>query len=44
MTHDGYEMSWQVNYLSNLILVLMLLESMDKENGRIMIISSWSHK
>lgn len=44
MSEDGYEMSWQVNYLSNFILVLLLLQSMDKTNGRILIVGSWSHE
>jgi NAD(P)-dependent dehydrogenase (short-subunit alcohol dehydrogenase family) len=44
MTEDGYEMTWQVNYLSNLVLALLLLRSMDKEKGRILIVGSWSHE
>ncbi|RGP64034.1 hypothetical protein FSPOR_8200 [Fusarium sporotrichioides] len=43
MTDDGYETSWQVNYLANQLLVLLLLQSMDKEKSRILIIGSWSH-
>ncbi|MCJ1282013.1 hypothetical protein MMC26_001336 [Xylographa opegraphella] len=42
-TKDGYEVTFQVNYLANFLLVLLLLESMDKENGRIIFISSWTH-
>jgi len=43
MSDDGFEMTWQVNYLSNFLLVLLLLQSMDKTKGRILIVSSWSH-
>ncbi|KFA60651.1 hypothetical protein S40285_07348 [Stachybotrys chlorohalonatus IBT 40285] len=43
MSEDGFEMSWQVNYLANKLLTLLLLESMDPENGRILLIGSWSH-
>ncbi|MCJ1431734.1 hypothetical protein MMC27_001089 [Xylographa pallens] len=42
-TNDGYEVTFQVNYLANFLLVLLLLESMDKENGRVIFISSWTH-
>jgi NAD(P)-dependent dehydrogenase (short-subunit alcohol dehydrogenase family) len=44
MSEDGFEMSWQVNYLANKLLTLLLLESMDPENGRILLIGSWSHE
>lgn len=37
-------MSWQVNYLANFILCLLLLQSMDKKHGRILIVGSWSHE
>ncbi|KAH7022868.1 hypothetical protein EDB80DRAFT_769768 [Ilyonectria destructans] len=43
MTADGYEITWHVNYLANQLLSLMLLQSMDKEKGRILILGSWSH-
>ncbi|KAF4456820.1 hypothetical protein F53441_1117 [Fusarium austroafricanum] len=43
MTEDGYETTWQVNFLVNQLLVLLLLQSMDKEKGRILLIGSWSH-
>ncbi|KAM0442614.1 hypothetical protein ACHAQK_004310 [Fusarium lateritium] len=43
MTEDGYETSWQVNFLANQLLALLLLQSMDKEKGRILIVGSWSH-
>jgi len=43
MTSDGYEMTWQVNYLANFLLALLLLQSMDKKEGRILIVGSWTH-
>ncbi|POS73601.1 hypothetical protein DHEL01_v208006 [Diaporthe helianthi] len=42
-TEDGHEMVWGVNYLANFLLVLLLLRSMDKEHGRVVMVSSWSH-
>ncbi|KND89531.1 Short-chain dehydrogenase TIC 32, chloroplastic [Tolypocladium ophioglossoides CBS 100239] len=43
MSGDGLEMTWQVNFLANLVLSLMLLQSMDKDEGRILILGSWAH-
>ncbi|UKZ79586.1 hypothetical protein TrVFT333_007344 [Trichoderma virens FT-333] len=43
ISEDGFEMSWQVNFLSNLILSLLLLQSMDEQEGRILVIGSWAH-
>ncbi|KAK0120178.1 hypothetical protein ONS95_011584 [Cadophora gregata] len=42
-TLDGFDMSFQVNYLSHFLLVLLLLKSMDMDTGRIVVLSSWSH-
>jgi NAD(P)-dependent dehydrogenase (short-subunit alcohol dehydrogenase family) len=42
-TNDGFESKFGVNYLSNFLLVLLLLQSMDKESERIVIISSQTH-
>ncbi|RYP29809.1 hypothetical protein DL767_006550 [Monosporascus sp. MG133] len=42
-TNDGFDMSFQANYLSHFLLTLLLLKSMDKEHGRIVVIGSWSH-
>jgi len=42
-TEDGFETHFGVNYLANFLLVLLLLQSMDKGEGRIIIVSSWSH-
>ncbi|KAH0491318.1 hypothetical protein TgHK011_002755 [Trichoderma gracile] len=43
MSEDGFEMSWQVNFLSNMLLTLLLLQSMDPQEGRILVIGSWAH-
>ena len=42
-TEDGFESHFGVNYLANWLLVLLLLQSVDPEEGRIVIVSSWSH-
>lgn len=42
-TDDGLESHFAVNYLANFLLVLLLLQSMDKEQGRIVLVSSWGH-
>lgn len=39
-TKDGMERTFEVNYLSNFLLVLLLLESMDQQHGRIVFIGS----
>ncbi len=43
-TRDGFDMTFQCNYLSHWLLVLLLLQSMDKEHGRVVILGSWSHE
>jgi NAD(P)-dependent dehydrogenase (short-subunit alcohol dehydrogenase family) len=43
-TNDGFDMSFQVNYLSHFLLTLLLLQSMDKKHGRIEVLSSWTHE
>jgi NAD(P)-dependent dehydrogenase (short-subunit alcohol dehydrogenase family) len=43
-TPDGFDMSWQVNYLAQFTLALLLLQSMDKEHGRIIVIGSYCHE
>ncbi|KAF4952394.1 hypothetical protein FSARC_12651 [Fusarium sarcochroum] len=43
LTTDGYETTWQINFLSNFVLVLSLLQSYDKQHNRIVLICSWSH-
>lgn len=42
-TEDGFEAVWGINYLANFLLVLLLLRSMDREHGRVVVVSSWSH-
>ncbi|KAI1084418.1 NAD(P)-binding protein [Whalleya microplaca] len=43
LTDDGFDMAFQSNYLSHFLLTLLLLQSMDKEHGRIIVLGSWSH-
>jgi NAD(P)-dependent dehydrogenase (short-subunit alcohol dehydrogenase family) len=43
-TPDGFDMSFQCNYLSHWLLTLMLLQSMDREQGRIVVVGSWTHE
>lgn len=40
----GLDMTFAANYLGQWLLTLLLLESMDKEQGRIVIIGSQSHE
>ncbi|TQV92886.1 hypothetical protein IF1G_08189 [Cordyceps javanica] len=42
-TEDGFDMTFQVNYFSQFLLVLLLLQSMDKESGHKLAIGSWLH-
>ncbi|RDA87744.1 hypothetical protein CP532_1779 [Ophiocordyceps camponoti-leonardi (nom. inval.)] len=42
-TSDGLDTTFVVNFLSQWLLVLLLLQSMDQEKGRIVWISSWAH-
>jgi NAD(P)-dependent dehydrogenase (short-subunit alcohol dehydrogenase family) len=44
MTDDGFDMTFQANHLCHFLLTLLLLKSMDKKNGRIVILGSWSHE
>jgi NAD(P)-dependent dehydrogenase (short-subunit alcohol dehydrogenase family) len=43
LTSDGLQTLFTVNYLANLLLVLLVLDSMDKEVGRILMISTPAH-
>ncbi|KAK2612692.1 hypothetical protein QQS21_001309 [Conoideocrella luteorostrata] len=43
LTDDGLDPTWQVNYLANFLLSVLLLQSMDKDKGRILFIGSWGH-
>ncbi len=42
-TVEGYEMTFGANYLANFVFVLDILQSIDKEHGRIVFVSSWTH-
>lgn len=42
-TKDGYAMMFMVNHLGNWLLVLLLLQSMDREMGRIVVLGSKAH-
>ncbi|KAI0143032.1 hypothetical protein GGR57DRAFT_484748 [Xylariaceae sp. FL1272] len=42
-TDDGFDMAFQSNYLSHFLFTLLLLKSMDKAHGRVVVLGSWSH-
>ncbi|KAI0007507.1 NAD(P)-binding protein [Xylariaceae sp. FL0662B] len=42
-TRDGFDMTFQSTYLSHFLFTLLLLQSMDKEKGRIVVLGSWTH-
>ncbi|KAI1869779.1 uncharacterized protein JN550_005760 [Neoarthrinium moseri] len=42
-TDEGLDLSFVVNYLGNWLLTLMLLQSMDREAGRIVVVNSWTY-
>jgi len=42
-TKEGYEGHFGINYLANFLLVLLLLQSVNKEEGRIVLVSSYTH-
>ncbi|KAI8945379.1 hypothetical protein F4801DRAFT_594180 [Xylaria longipes] len=42
-TEDGFDTSFASNYLSHWVLTLLLLQSMDLEAGRIVIVGSGTH-
>jgi hypothetical protein len=42
-TEDGIESTFAVNYLSNFLFVLLLLQAMDSEWARVVWIASYSH-
>lgn len=43
-TEDGLDLTFATNYLGHWLLTLMLLGSMDRDRGRILWVTSWSHK
>ncbi|KAI0180745.1 NAD(P)-binding protein [Hypoxylon sp. FL1284] len=42
-TQDGFDMTFQATYLSHFLLTLLLLQSLDKEEGRVVVVGSWTH-
>lgn len=43
-TADGFDMAFAANYLGHWLMTVLLLESMDRERGRVVWLSSWVHK
>lgn len=43
-TDDGFDTMFEVNYLGNWLLVLLLLQSMGRETGRIVVLGSKAHE
>ncbi|KIH86659.1 hypothetical protein SPBR_08513 [Sporothrix brasiliensis 5110] len=43
-TEDGFDTTFQANYLSHWLLTVLLLGSMDKDHGRVVVVGSWSHE
>ncbi len=44
MTDDGLDTTFVANYLGHWLLTLLLLQSIDKESGRIVVIGSFAHE
>ncbi|KAI1430608.1 putative short-chain dehydrogenase [Xylaria sp. CBS 124048] len=42
-TEDGFDTAFVVNYLGQWLLCMLLLQSMDRDNGRIVVVSSNSY-
>jgi NAD(P)-dependent dehydrogenase (short-subunit alcohol dehydrogenase family) len=42
-TNDGYEKTFQINYLANLLLAYLLLPVINRTQGRIVFITSFTH-
>ncbi|KAI0885805.1 putative short-chain dehydrogenase [Annulohypoxylon maeteangense] len=42
-TDDGFDMTFSANYLGHWLLTLLLLKSMNKDTGRIVVVGSQSH-
>lgn len=43
-TENGLDIAFASNYLGHWLLVLLLLQSMDQESGRIVVVGSWVHE
>ncbi|KAI0201047.1 hypothetical protein F4808DRAFT_426402 [Astrocystis sublimbata] len=44
LTEDGFDLSFASNYLSHWLLTLLLLQSIDRECGRIVVMGSITHE
>ncbi|KAK7962821.1 short-chain dehydrogenase [Apiospora aurea] len=42
-TDDGFDMTFMTNYLGHWLLTLLLLQSMDREAGKIVVVGSLAH-
>ncbi|KAK8008210.1 hypothetical protein PG991_010761 [Apiospora marii] len=42
-TEDGFDMAFMINYLGHWLLTMLLLQSMDRESGRIVVVGSLAH-
>lgn len=43
-TEGGLDLAFATNYLGNWLFTLLLLESMDRDVGRIVVLGSWVHE
>ena len=43
-TDDGLDVTFTANYLGHWLLTLLLLQSLDKDSGRIIVVGSQSHE
>jgi NAD(P)-dependent dehydrogenase (short-subunit alcohol dehydrogenase family) len=43
-TKDGLDITFSANYLGHWLLTLLLLQSMDKDSGRIVLVGSQAHE
>ena len=43
-TESGLDLTFASNYLGHWLLTLLLLSSMDKEYGRVVVVSGWAHE
>ncbi|ETS85946.1 hypothetical protein PFICI_03971 [Pestalotiopsis fici W106-1] len=42
-TKDGLDTTFVANYLGHWLMTIMLLQSLDRQAGRIVVLGSWSH-
>lgn len=43
-SEDGYDLAFASNYLGHWLLTLLILQSMDKMHGRVVVVTSESHE